>query len=124
VSDAASVDGHAAGCIPPSAAAGSHGQLCCGENEIVIVQLCWGARSNEAPRELAQLSCSVKFGSPLKSLSPNMLVAPDCGLNASETPLSGAFKTLVLVSVIVCVVGADPSSWAGKVSDAGEIVIG
>ena len=44
---------------------------------MVIVQLCCEASANGDPAELAQLSCDVKFGTPLKSLGPNRLVAPD-----------------------------------------------
>src|ERR1700749_3221989 len=58
--------GQADGAIPPNDGDGSQGQLCCGENEIVIEQLCSGAREKVAPGELAQLSCSVKFGTWLK----------------------------------------------------------
>src|SRR6516162_4581482 len=71
--------GHEEGFIPPSETDGSQGQLCCGENEIVIEQLCSGASEKVPPGELAQLSCSVKFGTPLKSLDPNGLVRPLCG---------------------------------------------
>lgn len=53
---------------------GSHGQLCCGENETVIVQLCCGARENDDPGDVVQLSCSVKLGSPSKSLNGKLLL--------------------------------------------------
>src|SRR5580658_7038213 len=77
VNDAASGYGQSVGGSPPRAIDGNQGQLCCGENEIVMVQLCCGFKLNEDPAGFAQLSCSVKFGSPSKSLSPKMLVAPD-----------------------------------------------
>jgi hypothetical protein len=40
VSEAASGNGHKEGGSPPSGTEGNQGQLCCGEKEIVIVQLC------------------------------------------------------------------------------------
>jgi hypothetical protein len=70
-------NGQSDGATPPSAADGSHGQLCCGEKEIVIVQLCCGVSENVDPGALAQLSCVAKFGSLLKSLTPKGLVFPD-----------------------------------------------
>ena len=70
------------------------------------------------------MSCSVKFASPLKSLNPNGLVAPDCGLNAIDIPESGVPVIAVLVRVIVCVVGTDPTICAGKLRNAGEREIG
>jgi hypothetical protein len=69
--------GQADGGSPPSAVEGSQGQLCWGENEIVIVQLCCGASENGDPEVLEQLSFDEKFGNPLKSLGPKRLVAPD-----------------------------------------------
>ena len=69
--------GQADGGSPPRAVDGIHEQLCCGENEIVIEQLCCGARENVEPNALAQLSCSVKFCTPSKSLTPKGLVIPD-----------------------------------------------
>jgi hypothetical protein len=103
---------------------GNHGQLCCGENAIVMEQLCCGAREKFDPGVLAQLSCSVKFGRPLKSLTPNGLVLPDCGLNDNDKPDSGTPDTLLLVSVRTCAVGTDPTCWAGKVIKAGVSKIG
>ena len=102
--------GHAEGATPPSELEGSQGQLCCGENEIVIEQLCKGAKEKLAPGELAQLSCSVKFGSSLKSLDPNGLVKPLCGLKEIDNPVSGVPDTALLVTMMVCAVGADPTS--------------
>jgi hypothetical protein len=101
--------GQADGGFPPSAVDGNQGQLCCGENAIVMEQLCWGAREKDDPAGLAQLSCSVKFAIPSKSLSPKGLVAPDCGLNDKDNPERGVPLSPVLVSVIVCAVGADPT---------------
>ena len=106
---AASGNGQRAGGSPPSAVDGNQGQLCCGENEIAIMQLCCGARANADPGGFAQLSCSVKFGSPLKSLNPKELEFPDCGLNDNDKPVRGVAEGAVLVSVIVCVVGTDPT---------------
>jgi hypothetical protein len=117
-------NGQADGGSPPSAVDGSQGQLCCGENEIVIEQLCCGARENADPDGLAQLSCSVKFGSPSKSLNPKRLVFPDWGLNDNDKPVRGVPERPVFVSVIVCMVGADPTCCAGKVIEAGASIIG
>ena len=77
VSVAARGKGHDDGGSPPSAVDGNQGQLCCGEYEIVMVQLSWGPRAKDDPGGLAQLSCSVKFGNPVKSLRPNGLVFPE-----------------------------------------------
>jgi hypothetical protein len=74
---AASGNGQRDGGSPPSAVDGNQEQLSWGENEIAIMQLCCGARANADPGGFAQLSCSVKFGSPLKSLNPKGLVIPD-----------------------------------------------
>ena len=93
--------GQADGAIPPNDGDGSQGQLCCGENEIVIEQLCSGAREKVVPAELAQLSCSVKFGTWLKSLGPNGLVKPLCGLKEIDKPESGVPDTAMLVKVMV-----------------------
>ena len=51
---------------------------------MAIMQLCCGARAKADPGGFAQLSCSVKFGSPLKSLNPKGLEFPDCGLNDAD----------------------------------------
>ena len=110
VTVAFSGDGHADGDTPPSETEGNHGQLCWGENEIVIEQLWSGANENDAPGESAQLSCSVKFAVPLKSLAPNGLVIPVCGLNEMVNPESGVPDKALLVNVIVWVLGADPSN--------------
>jgi hypothetical protein len=98
---ATSGNGQRDGGSPPSVVEGNQGQLCWGENEIAIWQLCCGARANADPGGLAQLSCSVKFGSPLKSLSPKGLGFPDCGLKDNAKPVMGVVDGLVLVSVIV-----------------------
>ena len=124
VSVAVKGHGQCGGGIPPDAVDGNHGQLSCGENEIVIEQLCCGASVNVAPGELAQVSCSVKFGTPSKSLGPNRLVVPACGLNDSNKPVSGVPERAVLVRVMVCAVAADPTCCGGKVSEAGTNVIG
>src|SRR5580704_8146523 len=81
-------------------------------------------RSHADPAGFAQLSCSVKFGRPLKSLTPKGLVFPDCGLNDNDKPVSGVADRPVLVSVIACVVGTDPTCCAGKIMAAGDNVIG
>ncbi|SRR5581483_1427034 len=52
------------------AANGSQGQLCWGVKDMVTEQDCPGNRENEVPSDDAQVSCSVKLGSPVKSLSP------------------------------------------------------
>jgi hypothetical protein len=70
-------NGQSDGGSPPNAVDGNQGQLCWGENAMVMVQLCWGARENVDPAGLAQLSCSVKFAIPSKSLAPKRLVLPD-----------------------------------------------
>ena len=106
---AARGNGHRAGGSPPSAVDGNQGQLCWGENEMAIMQLCCGARANADPGGFAQLSCSVKFGRPLKSLSPKGLEFPDCGLNDNDKPVRGTADGVVLVSVMDCVVGTDPT---------------
>src|SRR5579862_6230317 len=109
---AANGKGHEAGGSPPSAVEGSQGQLCCGENAIVMVQLCCGLRLNAAPGELAQLSCSVKFGKPVKSLAPNGLVSPGAGLISVRDkvkPVRGVVVRLLLVRVMVCVVAPNPT---------------
>src|SRR5689334_10642857 len=49
---------------------GSHGQIICGVNETVIEQDWPGVREKLVPGEVAHVSCSEKFGRPLKSLSP------------------------------------------------------
>jgi hypothetical protein len=114
--------GQRPGVTPPSAGDGIHGQACCGEKEIVIVQLCWGCKSKEEPDGFAHVSCEEKFGRPLKSLNPKGLGAPDCGLNERDRPESvvGA----LFVRVILCVVAGEPSACAGKISAAGVIRIG
>src|SRR5258708_7733534 len=116
--------GQREGGTPPVEIDGSHGQLCCGENEIVIEQLCCGAREKADPAGLAQLSCSVRFASPSKSLGPKRLVLPDCGLNNKDNPVRGVPDRPVFVNVMVCVVGADPTCCDGKVSEAGDKRIG
>jgi hypothetical protein len=69
--DAGRKGGHFDGTAPD----GSHGQLCCGENEIVIVQLCCGASEKGDPGVVAQVSCSLKLGRPSKSLTGKLLLA-------------------------------------------------
>ena len=88
------------------------------------MQLCCGARLKGDPAGLAQLSCSVKFGSPLKSLNKVRSEGPDWGLNPKANPISGVPETLMLVSVIVCVAGADPTCCGGKTREATENNIG
>src|SRR5258708_32162181 len=92
--------GQREGGSPPRETDGSHGQLCCGENEIVIEQLCCGAREKADPAGLAQLSCSVKFASPSKSLGPKRLVLPDCGLHNKDKPVRGVPDRPGFVNVI------------------------
>src|SRR5437879_4667402 len=121
---AARGNGHEEGGTPPREVDGSQGQLCCGENEIVIEQLCCGPSENVDPGGFVQVSCSVKLGSPSKSLRPKRLVFPDCGLNCNDSPARVEPEGSVFVSVIVCAVGADPTCCAGKVSDAGDNRIG
>jgi hypothetical protein len=60
--------GHWDGAAPPDDAIGIHGQLCCGENETVIVQLCCEASVKDDPGDVVQESCSLKCGIPSKSL--------------------------------------------------------
>src|SRR5579872_314623 len=127
VSAACSGNGQAEGGSPPSAVEGNQGQLCCGANEIVMMQLSCEFSAKLAPGVCEQLSCSMKSGSPVKSLAPNGLVMPGAGLNvASEIvrPLSGLLERVLLVSVIVCVLGKDPTCCGGNVSVAGDIRIG
>ncbi len=63
--------GHCAGAAPNGKVPeGNHGQPCCGENETVIVQLWCAASVKGDPEGLEQVSVSLKFGSPLKSLGP------------------------------------------------------
>src|SRR5882757_4557678 len=89
VNAAAIGKGQEDGETPPSEVDGSHGQLCCGEKETVMEQLCCGAWEKDDPGGLAQLSCSVKFASPSKSLAPKRLVLPACGLNDNDRPVRG-----------------------------------
>ena len=86
-------------------------------------QLCCGARENGDPNEGAQLSCSVKLGSPLKSLT-GKFVLPGCDRKARDRPLSVDPEGSLLVSVMVCNVGVDPKACGGKVRNAGESEIG
>src|SRR5258706_5078268 len=77
-------------------------------------------REKVDPGGFAHVSCEVKLGRPSKSLGPKRLVFPDCGLNVNDRPERVVPEGSVLVSVIVCAVGADPTCCAGKVSDAGD----
>jgi hypothetical protein len=86
---------------------GSQGQLCCGENETEIVQLCCGPRLKGDPRELAQLSCSMKLGSKSKSLG--LLEAEGITVSPSVRPFRVAPEGSVFVRVTVWVVAGDPS---------------
>ena len=61
--DAERNGGHCDGAEPPNDARGTHGQLCCGEKEIEIVQLCCGFSEKDAPADGAQSSVSEKLGS-------------------------------------------------------------
>ncbi len=124
VSLAASGNGHRAGGFPPRDVDGSHGQLCCGENEIVIVQLFCGPRENGDPGGVEQVSCSAKLGKPLKSLSPKGLAFPAWGLRLSVKPFSVEFDGSLLVSVTCSEIGVDPRPWGGKVKDDGVNSIG
>ena len=89
-----------AGAAPP-AVSGSHVQLCCGEKDMVIVQLCCGASEKADPGVEPQLSCSMKFGNPLKSLREKG------GTNVRLSKV--APEALGLVSLIVWLVAADPT---------------
>ena len=99
---------------------------------MVIEQLFWGPSSKgptEAPQVLLcaapQESVSAKLGRPLKSLQPPKgLLAPARESKDSVSPARVAPEGSVLVRTIVCVVGADPSAWGGKVSEAGDNEIG
>jgi hypothetical protein len=91
-----------------AAAVGSQGQLCCGENVMLTVQLCCGPSEKGDPGEVAQLSCSVKLGRPLKSLT-GKLTLPELSRNVNARPLSVAPAGSVFVTVMLCVVGVVPS---------------
>jgi hypothetical protein len=92
-------------------ASGSHGQLSWGENATVMEQLCCGPREKDDPKGFAQVSCSVKLGSPLKSLDPlKGSVAPARGVNDKFRSNGGDPEGSVFVSVIVCVVGNEPTA--------------
>src|SRR3981081_1413943 len=129
VSVAVRGNGHSVGAAPaadgggPPGVNGSQGQLCWGAKEIVIKQLCCGARENVACGALAQLSCSVKLWSPVKSLkAPKEL--PGSTRFEIDKPVSVAFEGSVFVRVIVCVVGGTPSACGGNVREAGDKEMG
>src|SRR5262249_43976837 len=97
---------------------GSQGQLCCGENETVMVQLFCGPKAKGCPGALAQVSCAVKCGSPVKSPGPvNGTVS--C-VSVKVTFSSGAPAGSLLVRVMVCPTGYVPNGSGGKVTSAGE----
>src|SRR5215468_612985 len=56
---------------------GCQGQLCCGEKDMVTVQLSCGANEKLDPGVALQLSCSVKFGIALKSLGIKLFPVGD-----------------------------------------------
>src|SRR5262245_8208400 len=84
---------------------GIQGQFCCGANETVMVQDCPPTRENGDPGRVVQSSVSVKCGRPLKSLGPN---GPLVVLKPSVSPFTVAPAGSLFVSVMVCVVGAEP----------------
>src|SRR4029077_15424944 len=94
------------------------GQLCCGANEILTVQLCCGPSEKGDPGDVAQLSCSVKLGRPSKSLTGKFEL-PEASRNVNTRPLSVVPAGSVFVRVMLWVVGVVPSIWVGKVIDAG-----
>src|ERR1700722_3419970 len=108
--------GHLEGTSVPPADNGIHGQLSCGEKDIVLVQLWCGASENGAPGVELQLSCSVKFGTPLKSLLMNDKFTVRLFKVPPEAP--------GFVSLIVWLVAGDPTGCAGNVSRAGVIKSG
>jgi hypothetical protein len=117
--------GHRAGLTDPAVAGpaiGNQVQLCCGEKEIVITQLCCGARSKVDPGETAQVSASVKLGNPLKSLEEVGLTVNEfmLELNDSDKPFRVEPAGSVFVRVMVWDTGLDPTSWAGNPSLAGD----
>ena len=74
--------------------------------------------------ERTQLSDSVKFGNPVKSLNvPKTVVSPDWGVKLRVRPLMVAPEGSLLLKVIVCEVVV-PSACGGKVNSAGDIKMG
>ena len=102
---------------------GIHGQLSCGLKVIVIEHDCPGPREKLDPSDEAQVSCSAKFGRPLKSLGP-LSKSPLFTDQLKVIPLRVAPEGSLLVRVIVWVVGAEPSNCGGNVRRADDSVIG
>jgi hypothetical protein len=91
---------------------------------MVIKQLCCEPSENVDPGGSAQVSSSVKLGSWLKSLQPKGLGVPDWGLNDSDRSLKAEPDGSMLVRVMICDVGADPTPKGEKLRDAGDNRIG
>ena len=72
---------------------------------------------------LAQLSCSIKLGRPVKSVKPPKVLIGCCRFEIDK-PVSVALEGSVLVRVIVCAEGEVPSACAGKVREGGDKEIG
>src|ERR1700722_5581411 len=123
VNVAASGSGHHSGAAPVidgGAPNGSHGQLSWGVNETVMMQDLPALSENVEPKGDAQVSCSRKFGRPLKSLGP--LNEPLSTFHCRARPFKVEME--LLDKVIVCVVAGEPSICAGKVITGGVRVIG
>lgn len=115
------IDGHWAGGVPPLAVEGSQGQLCCGAKKTVIVQLCCDARENGDPEVSVQLSCSVKFGSPVKSLKPPKGLLIFCSRIVMLVRVCALGS--VLVRVILCCEGLAPNACCGNTRTDGVRVM-
>ena len=120
-------NGQLAGAAPSNDAGlpkGSHGQLSCGENATRTVQDCPASREKADPNEGAQVSASVKFASPLKSLGAPLSKAPLLTCQESDRPLNVAPDGSLLVMSKLCAAAPAPSNCEGKVIDAGVRVTG
>ena len=94
----------------PGDTKGSQGQLSCGAKVIVITHDCPGAREKLDPAGEAHVSCSVKLGSPLKSLGALLSKTPVPDDKLNVRPFSVLPARSLFESVMVCVVGAEPSN--------------
>src|SRR5215470_1656608 len=123
---AVSGNGHSDGGAPDSEGGfpyGNQGQPSCGLKVMLIEHDCPGAREKDEPKEAEQLSCCEKFARPLKSLKPGNR-PPELGWKSNDKPFRVEPEGSLFDNVIVCVVGAEPSNWGGKVTKAGDSVIG